>query len=755
VKDLNVTGVVGAAPERAFTDFKINFRTDPYTVLLPESGVLPEGVTVSNYTYNDAQHGIAGGTIVVPVDGPVKFTFGSCQFGNHTMTIKKNGSDLTTVDTNNGCDNTESYNQFVTWTYNSEEAATLSFTLNGYMPYFFAEACDFIPSVTVSYYDVDGTTLIGKETVDGGSALAYAYGAADVTVADGKAFRGWFTSTATDATKVAEGTLLNEHIKLYAHATEIEVATVGSYFNYDLTKPYFYQEDHELIALTNGKYYNNHGWSFGANGTIALQVAGNAVISVLRCAYGNGGTITCTDASDNQVGEPADTKAASDGEQVAFRYTGEATTLTLTLSNGGYIHGVKVYNIENMPEKNQAGYYVLPANDGAGLLLMLETANNGDQIFLPNGTYDLGNATLTNIGASISLIGESMDGVLIVNHPLNAGMNGSETFLIKADNVYMQDLAIRCDVSYEGSLAGGVGIALQIKGDKSICKRVDLQGNQDTYLSSGAVNQRGWFEDGRIEGTVDYICGGGNMWFEKTLLYNNSRTNADVILAPATSAETLYGYVFNNCTIDGDADQAGRWNIARGWNNSPAATWLNTTCKIAPSEKGYTNMGSGLVCRFHEYNTRLEDGTPVTGHNLDGLGYSAESDAIYLENAGVYTYENVILGDDNWDAAAIAAQVTAELANIEDEAAYLIENKGVYVAIVKGSELALNTYKGMTVRQANARGGFGAAVEIPSTPTAIDQMVNGTCSNGKFLKNGQLIIIRDGKEYNALGVEIK
>lgn len=604
----------------------------------------------------------------------------------------------------------------------------------------------------VRYYDTDGS-LLGRDSVEEGTELSYKYSAADITMSEGQAFRGWRDA---DQLKVAEGTLVLADMSLYAKATDIEVAATGNYFYYDLSKNYFYQEDHELLTITNGSYYNTHGWTFGANGTISVQVSANAVVSILRCAYGNGGTITCIDGNGQQVGEVENTKGTTDGEQVAFRYTGAPTTLTFTLSNGGYIHGVKVYNVENVPVKNEAGYYVIGANDGAGLLLMLETANSGDKIFLPNGTYDFGTTTLTNIGTTISLIGQSMDGVLIVNHPLTPGMNGCETLFLKGDNVYMQDLAIRCDVAYEGSHTGGVGVAIQIKGDKSIFKQVDLQGNQDTYLSSGAVNQRSWFEDGRIEGTVDFICGGGNMWFENTLLYLNDRTNGNVILAPSTSDQTVYGYVFNNCTVDGAAGQANRWNFARGWHNSPAATWLNTTCKIAPSAQGYTYMGNGLKVRFHEYNTQMENGTAITGHNLDGLNYAAESDAIYMNSDSIYTYANVILADDNWDAAAIAAQVTADPTAVNAEAVYLVEETdGTYIAIVKGA--SLNTYKGKYIRQANARGGFGQAVLLPAGgETGIDQITNDLSPvTHKILRNGQLIILRDGKEYNALGAQIK
>ncbi len=120
-------------------------------------------------------------------------------------------------------------------------------------------------------------------------------------------------------------------------------------------------------------------------------------------------------------------------------------------------------------------------------------------------------------------------------------------------------------------------------------------------------------------------------------------------------------------------------------------------------------MNAGLRVRFHEYNTHREDGTILVGHNLNGLAYAADSDPVYLDNAGIYTYENVVLGSDNWDAAAIAAQVMANPAAIDTEAAYLVEDDGAFVAVLKGAQLTAE-HKGKTIRQANSRGGFGKAV---------------------------------------------
>ena len=568
------------------------------------------------------------------------------------------------------------------WTVHLDEAGT--YYLSGFGGDFFIAGFSIIlpddgsapEKPVVRYFDTNGI-LLGRDTVEQGSKLSYKYTVADLTIPAGQAFRGWRNG---DELMVAEGTTVTADISLFAKATEIEQAIVGTYYYYDLAKNYFYPEDHELLSITGGEYHNNQGWSFAPDGAISVRVAGNAVVNIL-----------------------------TDGEQTTHRYEGAATTLTFTPRTGEHVRGVKVYNVATIPARNEAGYYVLSANDGAALQLLFATAQDGDKIFLPNGTYDLGHVTLTPIQAQISLIGQSTDGVLIINHPLTSGMNNAETLVLKADNIYMQDLSIRCDVSYPTSMAHGVGIAVQVQGDKSIFKQVNLQGNQDTYYSNGAATQRGWFGDGRIEGTVDYICGGGDIWFDNVLLYNNDRKNDDVIIAPATEPATRYGYVFNNCTIDGVAGQAGRWHLGRGWKFSPAGTWLNTTCRIAPSKQGYTHMNAGLKVRFHEYNTRRADGTAITGHNVNGLNYAADSDPVDLDSPGIYTYENVILGADHWDAAAIAAQVTANPAKIDPEAAYLVEDKGAFVAVVKGS--ALNAgYKGKTIRQANNRGGFGKAV---------------------------------------------
>ena len=723
--------------DRTFTDFKIDFRSDPYTTILPTSGELPEGVEVNYSSYNGGQHGVVNPTITVPVDGPVKFTIGACQYGSGAITITDADNKVTNFSNHGDCgEQTPNYNQNVIWTYNSETPTTLTFALNGYLPYFFAEACDYIANCAVKYYNVDGE-LITTDEVEGGSALAYnAEAAAAVTVGSGQAFRGWFNGTGSSASKVAEGTTINEDLKLYAKVTDVEVAEVGKTFNYDLTQSNFYVEDHELFSVNNGSYYNNHGFAFGSNGSLSVQVAGNAQVVITLCQYGTDGVVTVTNSDSEEIGTIEHSKADSDGGTTSFNYTGEATTLTFAFEHGAYIHGVKVYNVNSIPTKDEAtGYYIVSAGDAAGFLLALNSANAEGtaaapaKIFLPNGTYDLGNATLTSVSSYVSIIGESQDGVTIKNAPLEEGIGKTATLIFNGQDIYLQDLSLNCSAENCATPAASRCVTIQDKGTRNIAKNVSLLSGQDTYYSNGGASQRAFFDNCYITGTVDFLCGGGDVVFNNTTLYVNARSSANVIAAPNTDATTQWGYLMLNCTIDGDAGQANKYNMARPWNGSPAATWINTTCNILPSANAYTKMSDNLVLRFHEYGTKDANGNAITGHKLDDCNGASGSDALYLTEteAANYTIANVLSGSDSWDPEAIVEQETVVKTSVVNnvvtvpEGIYLVEKDGNFVEIFNGTSYTYDNSGSYTLRKANARGGFGEAVSMIAGAAAPEQ----------------------------------
>lgn len=725
--------------ERHFTDIKIDFTTDPYTVVAPADGVLPEGVTVEG-TWHDSQHGYNSSTVTVPVDGAVKITFGNCSYNGHGATIKNGDEVLATLPCAGNCDGT------TTWTYNSDDDAVLTIITPSYCPSLAVEACDLIPDVTVSYYNTNGQ-LIGKDVIPGGTELLYKYGADDVTVPAGQAFRGWFASTKSTAEKVAEGTSLQVDTELYARATKIEEPTSTSRFVYDLTKPYFYVEDHEAIEI-DGSYYNNHGWLINNGGAIKVNVAGKCYVTVGCCLYSSESTAVVTNEAGETVAE-FPVKAESDGDEQTFQYDGEAGWLTITFPNGSYTHGVTVSNVVDFVSFNEAtGYYEIPAGDVTSFLLALKAAasQDGAKIFLPDGTYDLGTTTLTAVaGKNVSIIGESMKGTIILNYPpLDAeGISVTATLLNRSENLYLQDLTLRNAMPFDGKAAAGRAVVLQDKGKSTICKNVSLESYQDTYYSNNSAAYF-YFEDGEIHGVVDYVCGGGDVYFNRVKFVNEAVKNTTIA---APNGAKKFGYVMDHCTIETLCSQ---FNFGRSWGTYSGLAWLNTTINQPSKLASSRFTTSGMNCaadKFVEYNSMDVNGNRISpASNVLNFTHSSgnkQYETILTdEQAAEYAIDKVF---PDWRPEEIAAQVV--YTENEDVAGnvYLVDGT-IYVG-----ELPVGT--GLKVRKANARGGFGPVVVVDHL-SGIDE-VGANTDNIISTQCYNLQGVRVGNSYNGVVVKVE
>ena len=78
--------------------------------------------------------------------------------------------------------------------------------------------------------------------------------------------------------------------------------------------------------------------------------------------------------------------------------------------------------------------------------------------------------------------------------------------------------------------------------------------------------------------------------------------------------------------------------------------------------------------------------------------------------------------------------------------------------LLKGSginELMVYDGKTYTLRKANGRGGFGLkADEKPQGIKEVSSEDANVVRSEKIIRNGQLIILRDGKSYNAQGAQL-
>ena len=743
---------------RSFVDFEITneeMMTEGF-----DGSTLPAGVTF-NGTHRGDNHGYGNVTITVPVDGTVKFTIGGCRYANPATCKVTNAAGEMLAEPNLKTATCYHEDKAAATYFYIGEPTTLTFSNIAYLPYFKAEATE-VSEAVITYKDQDNKVLGTKTVYEGDPIGEIPYSETDLTIPDGQKFRGWYYA---NDIKVKTSDIVTGNVTLKAGVTPVESVEVGSVQTYDLTKATFYPEDHETISTEGGSYYNNHGWTFNAGGTFTVDVAGKAQIVLMLCQYGNGTTIKVTDAAGNVIKDDVPAKAENDGGLTSLTYDGPATQLTFTFAEQTYLHMVTVYNVTDFLAKDASGYYIVPAGDAAGLLMAINTASaeEGSKIFLPNGTYDLGQTAKTVIsGKNVSLIGQSAEKTIIVTRPAEEGLGKGDLLNNTGEGLYMQDLTLKNDFAYAGN--DGRAASLHDQGTKTICKNVILLSHQDTYYSHKVGGLYYW-EGGELHGTVDYLCGNGKAYYNEVKLVNEQRSSSTI-----TANSELY--VFNNCTVENHAD---KYNFGRAWSDHPVCIYLNTTL-LDPSKLIETrwNTTNPLNCDYSiagEYGTKDESGKNITpAENTitfpkEGTTMNTILDASALET---YSIQNV-LGEWATEAQQQAKQLDAPTNAKYDNGtvtwtpanngaiAYALFQNGEFVGITEGSSFNVTIdpdKDALTIRAANARGGFGPEASVSAIPSVInnvevDNNAAGTVYNLQGIRVKDVnkgIYIMDGKK---------
>ena len=606
------------------------------------------------------------------------------------------------------------------------------------------------PFYTLTYIDTDGKTVIGTQQVEKDAAIgAFEFDGTKVTVASGYAFRGWATANSgSTAIKYTTKSSFSDNTNLYAYTTPIEVASPTARFDYDLRMENFDPADHEMLTFEGTGYWHDkqHGWAFQKGDKIKLELAGKGYIKLSLCQYSGDGELKLLAPDGTTVLGTTANKVSSDGANATIQYDGAqgAGILTLEIPATSYIHSISIRNQAEDPYMVDGDIFVVKrgatdVESGKNLLSMLELANgfSGTDrkiIFLPNGTYDLEETVLTAISRNnISLIGESMEGTIIKNAPDISieGIGTTATLLNTSTGLYMQDLTLQNALDYYGAqragLAGGRAVCLQDKGRQTICKNVKMLSYQDTYYSN--ANNQFYWEDSEIHGTVDYLCGGGDVYYNGCTFVNESRsaegkTGSDVITAPYTDASNKFGYVFNNCTIE---NHAASFSLGRAWGGNSTSVWLNTTIN-QPKEiidTRFTLAGMNVAAyKFKEYNSMDTEGNVVSPASL------VET---FTKDSQKYTYD-IILSDEeaaeftldkvftNWAPNEIAKQAIAPaFVKLEGTNLTWEDNKSakIWAVLKNGSVIDFVDAPSYTVddataeyaiRAANAMGGLSSAV---------------------------------------------
>lgn len=357
------------------------------------------------------------------------------------------------------------------------------------------------------------------------------------------------------------------------------------------------------------------------------------------------------------------------------------------------------------------------------------SASNRFVIFVPDGEYDITKLTGDSHGKStvsasyLSIIGQSLEKTIIANKTDTEGISLTATIYFPKNNeMYIQDITLQNKGTYNSGNAARQVALQQNEGDKYIYKNVRLLSGQDTYYTKKG---RTYWEGGEINGTVDFICGGGDVFFEGTKLVMTR--NGGYITASQNPGD--WGYVFNNATITVSNNSFnGTFYLGRSWGHAKTV-FLNTKMIAQPKGEGWGPDMNSAPQVFGEYNSKDGNGNAVNTSQRKTYfnGGKDASTATTLKtvwnasDAAKYTLQNVLKGSDNWDPTKLTAQVSApkitqegaEIVWADDNNArcWVVFLNGKYKANVITPSFSLEgvaTGSKITVRAANSMGGLGA-----------------------------------------------
>ena len=434
------------------------------------------------------------------------------------------------------------------------------------------------------------------------------------------------------------------------------------------------------------------------------------------------------------------------GKSAVFKYSGlkynTQYTFTmpkgvLTSRSGNDVDEVVItFTTMERTQPEKRVYDAIVAQDGSGDYTTVQAAIDAAPegrgkpwlIFIKNGQYKE-HVDVPATKPYLHFIGQSRDGVVIKDHRLSGGDNAvhvsiGATVVVNADNTFFESLTMENIYGHEKQ-NGPQALALNTVGDRIALNNVALLSYQDTWITTSTQKNRHYIKNSLIEGAVDFIYNGGDVYLDGDTLEIN-RPSGGYIVAPNHTADTKWGYVFKNNVLRAHpgVNVTDIW-LGRPWHNQPKTVFINLQTFINIPAKGWYETMGGLPSLWADYNTVDANGNPVDlsqrqdtyyytqyykmvdGEKVIATSRPEASDMpnwteekvygtakSYLtdEEAAQYTIKNVMGGDDNWqpDLLCEATEAPAPVFNDNtiswDEVPYAI----CYV-VTRGDEVVAIT----------------------------------------------------------------
>jgi pectin methylesterase-like acyl-CoA thioesterase len=274
----------------------------------------------------------------------------------------------------------------------------------------------------------------------------------------------------------------------------------------------------------------------------------------------------------------------------------------------------------------QAAVNAVPANNTSRVTITIKKGTYRESVVIPsNKPYISFTGSTTN----------PADTVIVNNKPAStAGTNGSATVYVQAKEFYAKNLTFNND--YDETKAASQALALSLGGDRARLANVRVTADQDTLLINNGVRAYIW--NSYIEGTVDFIYGGGTAVIASSHIYEK-RTTGGPITASAAPSTQKYGFLFYKSTVTGATNNTT--TLGRPWGAAAQVTYRETSLSATiKTALPYQDMGtnSWKNARFYEYKNT-------------GSGAIVNSNRKQLTDAQAasYTPEKYLAGTDGWN----------------------------------------------------------------------------------------------------------
>jgi pectinesterase len=288
---------------------------------------------------------------------------------------------------------------------------------------------------------------------------------------------------------------------------------------------------------------------------------------------------------------------------------------------------------------------LLVAQDGSGAYRSVQAALNAVPkgnttpltIFVRKGTYKE-KLNLAKKQDFVHLVGEDANATILTYDDYKGkqtaagytlGTSEAATFRVFAANFSAENL------TFQNPATGGQAPAMWVYGDRVQFKNCRFLGTRDVLYPYG-YGSRQLYQNCYIEGTTDAILGSATALFEDCTVV--CKPGGTCLAAPSTPDSVRYGFVFQRCKINGEA-QPGSYYLARPWK--PFAKMVLLNCELGPvvRDRGWDHWSKESNKQdafFAEYKS--------TGVGAVPKARAPWSRQLSPEQAAFYTREKVLRG---------------------------------------------------------------------------------------------------------------